>query len=502
MKKTLLICAVLSFSGIGSFPVFGEELLSFENALRETLANSPGVKIEHQAVVQQKGLLTSASGSFDWVASGMVSSEKTHAPVSMSKENYEEQIIYSLGIGKQLRNGIVVKSSVSASDYQDELTQTTPVNNSNLSAEVVIPLLKGRGEKNTAATELAARSNLTAAEQNTVQGISGQLMTTSDLYWQCLAQHEVLRLYEEAESRDAQLVRVVELLVEGGELPRANFEQAKAKHYKSSADVSGARLDFIKACYNLSAAMGRDPSAASPLPEGPFPEIIDENALDINRENDFVKLAMRNRGDYQASLTSINSEKILLQQSKNTLSPQLDLTIKGGYAGLVVDSERNRYIKALHDDLRGLNTYMALSLELPIRNRAAKGNVIYYRAQVDKAEQTSRSLSLSIVSEVKSATETLRQAIKKYQLARLSAASYKIAVDDEYRNVKMGQSNLTSLIDMQDRYLEVRLSEKQALMQYTMALTELRYVTGSVFSGAGDEIVLDTAKLLTLPAVE
>ena len=73
-------------------------------------------------------------------------------------------------------------------------------------------------------------------------------------------------------------------------------------------------------------------------------------------------------------------------------------------------------------------------------------------------------------------------------------------MDHEDRNVRMGQSNLTSLIDMQDRYLGARLSEKQAILRYATALTGLRYVTGSVFSGEGETLVLDPAALLTLPA--
>ena len=418
------VCAVLAGLFIGGFPVFGEEFISFENALRETLANSPGVKAERQTVVQQKSLLTSASGNFDWVASGGVSSEKTHAPISMSAQRFEERFIYSLGVGRQLRNGIIVKSSVSAADYQDDLTQKTPINNSGISAEVVIPLLKGRGERNAAATEWAARSNLTAAEQAVVYGISGQLMTASDLYWQCLAANEVVRLYEEAEKRDTRLEEVVGVLTKGGELPRANHEQAKAKLYKTKADINSARLNLYKARLSLSVAMGRDPSGESPLPEGTFPQVIDESVLDRNFEDACVTMSLRNRGDYQASRTSIDSGKILLQQSKNNLFPKLDLTIRTGYAGLIEDSSTERYYRALHEKLRGLNTYMAVSLELPVRNRAAKGNVIYYESQVEKAELTSRALSLAVASEVRSAVETLRSAIKEYRLAKLSAESY------------------------------------------------------------------------------
>lgn len=498
-NKRFWTYAVATVMIAGNSSAFGAEPISYEDVLRETLANSPGVMINRQTVVQQQGLLTSATGMFDWIVSGTASKEKSHSPVSMTMENVKEEVVYSLGIGRQLRNGIVVRSSVSAMDYQDELTKKTPVNNSDLSAEVVIPLLKGRGEKSAAASELAAESNLTAAEQSVVHEISGQLMTASDLYWQCLTAKEIVKLYENALDRDTRLVEVVELLVEGGELPRANLEQAKAKYYKSSVDLNNAQGDLYSARINLAAVMGRNPAEESPSPAGQFPPVIDDKSLSAEYENALITMALNNRSDYRASQTAINSQMILLYRSKNELDPKIDLTIRSGYYGLIESNGNKRYYRSLYDNLWGMNTYMGVSLELPIKNRAAEGNVVYYQSQVEKAEQTARALSLTIASEVRSATETLRRAINVYRLARLSAESYQVAVDYEDRKVRMGQTNLTSLIDMQDRYLEVRLAEKKALMNYAMALTELRYVTGSVFTGAVDSLVLDPAALLMLP---
>ena len=75
-----------------------------------------------------------------------------------------------------------------------------------------------------------------------------------------------------------------------------------------------------------------------------------------------------------------------------------------------------------------------------------------------------------------------------------------MALDHLGRKVKGGEASLTDLIDMEDRYLEARISEIEALRKYAVAIAELRFVTGSLLTRESDYLRFKVSDLMTPPA--
>lgn len=495
-----------------------EPTISLREALLKTLEAQPGVKIEEEKVIQSEGQLQAASGQFDWVALGTISTEQERQHLTNEQEaqaklvaassgtdfsdtTREETNIYSIGLRKQLRSGPVISPSLSTLDIENISSGIQSQNRADVNVDILIPLMRGFGKEITGAEEMAAESNLNATELLSKHNISESIFLTTSAYWNSLAALQRLKILEDTEIRAKEIYDLVELLVKGGELEPVIIKQAKAQLYQRQANVRQSRRDYYESKQALAVAIGFTPKKLpnAPQPQGPFPQVINPQMLDKKSIEGYIDEALDSRGDYLAAKINVDTENILTQKAKNDIKPRLNLNLRVGYSGLSEEDNATRYYRSPLSNYAGPNAFAGLSLELPIRNNAARGEFRRRMSLLKEADLTTSQLSNSIASDVLVAMERLRISAQEYQLAKQSAEAYQVSVENEKRKIRIGESSLTDLIDIEDRYAGARITLVEALRKYASALTELRFVTGTILTEEKRNFRLNLGRLLTLP---
>jgi len=497
--STLLSWCFLTFLPSGSFA--GERTVSLPEALLETLNEHPGVQIERERVVQSEGELQTASGQFDWTASASVSKEQYREHFTQDQEEEgqlaallfnrvvtesrrEEISYYSVGIQKQFRNGAVLAPNLTVLDTEDLSRDIENLNRSEMGIDITIPLMRGLGEHATGAEERAARSNLSANRQLSRHNISRRILVSANNYWSCLAAVQSQDILEDMESRAEELFGLVERLVRVGEMEPAVLREAEAQLLQRKGDLQESRLRAEEARQALAVSMGYAPEdlVDAPLPEGPFPPVVNDWAFDRELSKAYIDQALNNRGDYLAARIGIETEEILMGRAENRIKPRLDLGLSVGVSGLSEEEDAGRYYKSLYHDHAGPNAFASLTFAWPIANNAAKGEYVRRRSLVNEARLTSRDLSNNIASEVLVSVERIRSASREYRLAASSVEGYRDAADHEHYKVREGLSDLGDLISAEDRYLSARARQVEVTRRYASALAEVRFVTGSLLT--------------------
>lgn len=514
------VCLLIPSPFLGA----SEQTISLSDAIVKTLDANPGIKIQKEKVRQSEGVLQTASGQFDWVGYGAISKDLDKIPLTDKQERTakaaaastgnpvpeylrEETEIYSVGAGKQLRSGVSVAPSISAANYYDNTSLTREATYSDYSIEIVIPLMRELGVANTAAEERAAKSGLTATELLSRYNIAGSIYTTAASYWNCLAASRNLDILKDMEKRGSELFQLVELLIRGGELAPEMLYQAKAKLLLRQSNLAEARLTLYESSQSLAIAMGltADALQKAPIAEGSYPAVIGSDLLGGIVSEKYVHEALARRADYAAAKQNIETNVILLGKAKNDMKPSLDLSITPGYGGLDESDNPSRYHQTFYNKVTGPKMFVSLNLELPMENNAARGELIRRKSLVREKELVMQELSNSIASQVMVSLKTVENTMNEYMRAKESREAYEKTVASETRKLKEGETSLTTLIDLEDRYYQSRISENSALNKYAVSLAKLRFVTGTILEkgyDTGKQVTFRLKNLMEIPFLE
>jgi len=494
--------------------------ISLSDAVLKTLRANPGIFVTQEKVIQSEGLRQKAAGQFDWTVRSQASADHYKVPLdsydsqkalaysqlnNIPYDDYfqEDTNTYSLGLIKQFRSGVTVAPNVAVVDYKTNADFKVPISRSEMRIEFNIPLMRGLGVKATGADELAAISQAKASRLLARQNIAQIIYSTSINYWNSLAAKMSFALTAETEERSRKLLDLVEKLVRVGSLEPAALNQAKANLLIGKVDVSNGETNFYRSRQALALTMGMTPQELpdAPNPGSRFPDVIDEtifNKVDIRQ---FIDEALKKRGDYLAAQTDIETAITLLDKAQNDTKPKVDLGFKLGYAGEDEVSTSSRYFNSLGRNVTGLNSYVSLSLELPVFNHAARGNLVYRKSLVREFELIQNDLSNRIASDILIAYKALSSAIREHQFASESEKSYKKAVEFENQKYKAGSSTLTALIDIEDRYFRARIATIEAMRKYSVAMAQFRLVTGTMLDVQDSTLNFDEQKLLEFPPI-
>lgn len=479
---TYFISFLLLFIANSSSLLSSENPISLTAAIRKLLEAGPGVQIEHEMVRQSEGMARRASGQFDWMLTNALSIDRIHKPLSSNMSNYERNESFSLGIGRQFRNGISFSLAASSLDLEDNITNVKPVNGSDVSALIIVPLLRGLGSRNTGAEELAAKAAVVSTSFLTRYYISEQIFQLTATYWNYLAALKYLEIQKEKEENDIKMLQIVEKLVSSGEMAPVYLEQSQANLDRTRISISDAQLNLSRVKFDMGVLMGYSPAQLEdvPVPGDKYPEIIDSEILREDLQGELIAESLEKRGDYLASLKNVDTEEIYLHQARNIMKPSLNFNWRVGYSGFDDSDRFGRFFDTFTNNISGMNSFVGFQLELPIVNNNARGMVDYRQSLVRKSQLESFHLSNNISSEVSVAFEVVRRSIFEYQLAKEAAERFYKVVNYEMLKAKSGSPDLTAMYDVLDRYNGSRIAQNEALRKYAVSLAQLRFVTGTV----------------------
>lgn len=511
-------------------PAVNAQEITLAQAVQKTFQDNPYIQIEKEMVTSARGDYQSALGEFDWIYFLGASVEHTDSPISESSQSSREESITSqneqistinaatgssldlvdvdipddfqediitlqTGVGKKLKNGITLTPSVSLRDYESS-TSSDPVNRSDVRLKIVVPTLRGAGTEAATADSAAAASALETARLSSFHNISKDIHTTIIAFWNCLAARQSFALVQESFQRSDKLFTNVTNMVTAGLLEPAFINQAQAQLYNTRVDVKNGEISLYETRQALGLSMGMTSEALMdpPRSSGKFPRPLTASAVKKMVPRLFIRTAKEKRMDYHAALENIKASKILLTQAKNVIKPKLDLTFQVGYAGL--SEGGNRYWNALHDNINGMYGYAGLDMELPLENNYAKGRYHSRAAAVTMAGLSADAAFNAISSEVYNALEKIKILVSQHDLAAKSATRYKAAVAFEKKKYDAGESTLNALIDIEDRYIDAQLTVIETIRKYAIALTNLKFVTGTLLDRNNDDLHFNPRHLL------
>jgi outer membrane protein TolC len=476
-------------------------------AVRRTLAQSPAVQMREAEIDRREGVREQASGEFDWrtTASTLRFKDRTPSidPLGRDTVTAGDTTTYSVGVTRKLRSGVILQPSTQVAMVDGNSPPSPALGSSQLSLQIVVPLLRGLGTDSTGAAEAAARGDVEVARLLYRHALAEQAFATVQAYWTARAAQAAIAVRRDEESRAQRLHDGIKVLVDTRIFAPNLLLQSEANLRQKSIGTQSAELTALEAIFTLGRIMGLPPAemARAAAPDEPLPgEIATPAAVqDAALRGRWIERALRQRADFQAVRQSEVPLRVLARQAEKDLKPRLDLSVRGGYEGL---NRGHSLLEPLSQRLTGANGEVGVVLDWPGANTYQRGLLRSRRAAQRQAELTTAQSQSDIAAEVCTALAEVRLRAETMANARATADIARKAVDQEQRRLQTGEATVLDVINLENLLSSARLSEIDAQAGYAIAVARLRHAVGEIFLADQADRSFPLADLTQLPADE
>ena len=460
---------------------------SLMEALRSTIEINPSIQEQEQQVNLNRGILKVASGQFDTTYTGGISQSHSYTPLTgaqLTTSLTANNTLYSVSAQKPFRNGLAIEPSVTLTRDTDNLSAKNGVDRSQISFQVSVPLLRGRGRDAVDSQEISSKSALDASLYDVNSTIAQLLANTAISYWNAVAAAQNLQIALDSEQRGLKYVQDVQTLIDADKVAKSEINQLIANLDTRTATRIAAEQGVINAQQSLALAMGLNseqilvlPEPKDPLPDWPVTSIP---KVTPQLTEQFVQQAMKARPDLIAAKLRQQAAAQLLPAARNQLLPQLNLTLNTGYNGLTEGTGFGKAFVAPFKNAQGLNASGAINFTFPPRNDVALGQFAQTEASYQQQSLLVGDLARNISSNVITALSALSNSIAALRKAKDGVAYSRVALDDEQEKFRLGISQLVNVLTLEDRLTNALLQELSARLNYALAIENLRLATGTV----------------------
>lgn len=481
--------------------------LRLVDAIRTTLELHPLIDIQELAVVDADGRLQEAGGQFDTTVSATTIRHRQEIPISVTDDlaSLTNHTSYSVEVSKQFRNGLTITPGISLTRTAEttlppsvaSLLEEMP-NQSNLSVSLTQPLLRGRGREIVGAIERMNEIEREASDQDLAQMRSNRALISVIAYWQYLAALRTLEILQSSEARSRDLVGRTQELIDGGNRPASDLTQARANLAGHMSQRLAAEQRLFEAGHFLGLSLGLTTNDVNlpPLPADNFPPITEDEAPPSTT---LVQQALQQRSDIAAARDRLRQERVGLTAALDALQPRLDLSASAGYSGLDVGGSFDKFLTPFWASVSGPNASVGLTLELPVGNASAKGQLVQSRSALSQRTVGLADLERTIRSNVLVARDNLIRSAERVRSSQAAAGLYRTAIVDEQLRQELGLSTVIDLIVTEERLTDSLLEEISARLSYASAIATLRYETGSLLRPGPATEAVDLQRLTTVP---
>ena len=395
-----------------------------------------------------------------------------------------------------------------------------PFTTSSLDLSVNQPLLQGFGIALNNRTIRIAKNNLRAADFVFRQQLINTVANVVQLYWNLVAAISTVNVNNQAGAVAQKLYDDNKKQVEIGtlapiEVVRAEAQLATAQQALVAAQSSVLQLESV-----LKSALSRNGLSSDPIltahvvPTDPIriPEI--EPVVPIQ---DLVSQALNNRPDLAQSRIQIDNAQIALTGTRNALLPTLNAT--GDFRSNALVGSQNTIVGPVSTQTgliqtppiadpffvggyggilsqlfgRSFPTYsIGLSLNIPLRNRAAQANVATAALNLRQSQLLVQRQTNQIRVDVNNATIALNQARAQYQAAVKGRILQEQTLDADQKKLALGATTVYQVIQDQRDLTTAAAAEVTAQAAYAGARVQLDVSTGATLTN--NNVVLEEAK--------
>jgi len=478
------------------------------DAVRQALKQNANTLLQQQQVVSSQGQVLTQQGAFDPIASVMFGRQR----ISTTLPGWEEDQIIAggvtnvfqqktiantnlFGINKLLSNGMTVGASYGVTSTQDNINDLLyniqnggRETSGKLSFTLTAPLLKNAGRDTVEAGLDAAKAQAEASQSTLLFTNSQTVLATTLSYWAYVSAQKNVEIARAAEKNADTLLEQVRKLVIADEMPASEIDFAVANRSDRSSSRISAEQALVDARRVLARQLGLSVEQMTHLPPAAddYPDLATVN-LDIGRDTDrLVNLALDQRADLQADRTLQRAAGYLVVAARNNLKPELDLSAGFSYAGLSEGSQFTSFEKSFYSNRYGPSFNVSLSLQWPVGNSQAQGQLAVQLAQEQTAAITVHDLEATIASNVTTQVRALLHSVAQLKEGIESVRRYGISVQNELTKRRLGNATLLDVVNMQDRLVSAQFSETQLRQAYANAIAQLRFETGTLVRRDGE----------------
>lgn len=480
-----------------TYVVDGKLRLSLRDTVVVTLENNSQVRVQQTQVDTSKFSLLGAHSPFDpAVVSSYNLTSSAASPFSqfqggggLNVNIKDTTRSFQAAYSQTFETGTNVQAGFSNTRYSSNYFSFfyNPYIASYLSFQFTQPLLRNGWLFANRAPLVIARRNVQQSQANFAVDINNGVLQAVTQYWAVVQARGSLEVARSSMGAAEATYKRDKRALELGALPPLDI-------YRSESEVASRRVQVIQSEYALKQAedqlrltIGADQDpylqaldlelTEKPEPEGELVSIDTAAAL---------QRALTKRPEFDAARAALANDETRIRLAHNHLLPQLDL--QGNYAsngvgGTSVNSTNQVISTSSLSQLFGFGypTYTAqLSLNLPLRNRAAKAELgtalVSRRSDLYNQRRLQEQITLDVanaVHQLEQAKLTIAAGKEALDLARKTATS-------EQRKYELGSGTIFFVLEAQNEVATAEQNLLQAEVGYQLAVAAVDHATGEL----------------------
>jgi outer membrane protein len=398
-----------------------------------------------------------------------------------------------------------------ASSYfhlNSQVFSLNPYTSGDLDLQVTQNLLQGFGRAVNTRNIRVQRNNVKVSDLQFKQQVMTTVSAALNLYWDLVSFNEDLRARRQEVATAQQLLDDNKRQVQIGALAEIEVTRAEAQLYSSQQDLVVSQTNLQQQEIILKNALCRDGIAAAGLDNihvVPLDKIQIPPSDDIRPVPELVSQALGNRTEIATARINIESNQMNLVGIKNSLKPTLqafaeltsnglsgELTafgatqpgfdyLAGGYGNLLEQIARRNFP----------NYSAGLSLNIPLRNRAAQSDYATSLLELRQNELNLRKNTNQVTVDVQNAVIGLQQARSRYSSASKARELQEQTLSADQRRYALGAGTVFQVVQDQRDLANSQSTEVQAMANYTHAQIAFDQAMGTTLDV--NHIALDEA---------
>jgi outer membrane protein TolC len=412
-----------------------------------------------------------------------------------------------VAIQKSFLTGTTVSLGLTNSTVQSNSVRNifSPATSSSLSLTIAQNLLQGFGPAVNSRQIRIAKNNREVSDLTFKLQVETTVASVVELYWQLVALNDQVRVAKDAIAAAQRLYEDNKRQVEVGTLAPIEVTRAEAQIATGEQQLVIAQTQVLQQETILKTALSRNGVASPVVADArviPTDQINVPDVEPISPIQDMTAMALAARPELAQSRIQITNQELTMRGSKNALLPTLQAVASVANNGLAGDLANNAngsafFIGGYGNVLsqifaRNFPSYSAgFNLQIPLRNRAAQGQVINDELTLRQQQLALLRLENQVRVDVQNALIGLTQARAQYQSAVKARVLQAQTLDAEQKKLALGASTIYNVINDQQALTLAESNAVSARAAYARAKVEMDRATGQIL--VNNNISMDEA---------
>jgi outer membrane protein TolC len=496
------------------FVADGKLELSLKHFLELVMANNTDIQLQLISLEIPKNNIEAAFGVWDPRALASFNTTRsttvpTNATTAQNASSLTKSLIqpYNLQYSQTLPEGLSYTASFSGAKN----SQTNSYNNynpsltANVRMSVTQPLIQNRGSYVNRIPLMMAQSSYRIAETVLRQQLLTLVNTAETAYWNVVSARENVRVAESGQSNASEFLKYMQKQLELGALSPLDIYNPQQSLANAELSVSQAKFALAQAEDALRHQVGADldPEVRKlPISLTESVDLGPADSMAVDREQAVTK-ALANHPAMQQALQKLDSDDLGIQSAKNGLLPNLAFSVyyQSNGTGGMFDPSRSTIVGSggptsvipggITDALGqmfgfGYPAYYAgLTLNLPIRNRAASAAMATATVQKRTDMLNLRNQQQGIRLNILNGVTKLEGAKEQLKLAKTAMDFAQKNLDAENTKFQLGTEINQNVINAQNVLVQAEAAVVTNQVGVRLNLLNLLTQTGELLDERG-----------------